>query len=131
MQTWILAVLALFVLQTYLPATIRYLLAGPGTLGRLRVALGPRDEQPPLSPVGGRAARALANMQEAMPIFLALSLLHVAKGTGDGSAAQGAMIFFLARVAYVPAYLWGVSGLRSAVWGVSWVGLGWMIAALW
>ena len=131
MQTCILAVLALFVLQTYLPATIRYLLAGPGTLDRLRVALGPRDEQPPLSPMGGRAARALANMQEAMPVFLGLALLHVAKGTAEGLPTTGAMVFFLARVLYVPSYLSGISGLRSLVWGVSWVGLGMMIAALW
>ena len=131
MQTWILAVLALFVVQTYLPATIRYLLAGPGTLDRLRVALGPRDEQPPLSPMGGRAARALANMQEAMPVFLGLALLHVAKGTAEGPPTTGAMVFFLARTLYVPSYLSGISGLRSLIWGVSWVGLGMMIAALW
>lgn len=130
MQTWILAVLALFVVQTYLPSISRYLLAGPGTLERLRGAMGPRDEVPPLSPVGGRAARALANMHEAMPVFLALSLLHVARGTGDGPAATGAMIFFFARLAYVPAYMVGVLGLRSAIWGLSWFGLGSMIAAL-
>lgn len=130
MQTWILAVLALFVVQTYLPAVYRTLRAGPGTTDRLRYAVGSRDEQPPLSPVGGRAVRALANMQEAMPVFLGLALLHVAKGTAEGLATTGAQIFFVARALYVPAYLTALPGARSLIWGVSWIGLGTMIVAL-
>jgi hypothetical protein len=87
--TVIFAVLGLYVAQTLLPPTIRYLLAGPGTFARLRVALGPRDDPPPLPVLGGRAERVL----------------------------------------YVPAYLSGVPGLRSAVWVASWVGLCLMLAA--
>lgn len=126
----ILAVLGLFVVQTLLPPSIRYLLAGPGTAKRLQVALGPRDEQPPLSTTGRRAERALANMHEALPVFLALALLHVVRGTDAGSAVQGAWLFLAARVAYVPAYLSAVSGLRSIIWVASWIGLGLMIAPL-
>jgi uncharacterized MAPEG superfamily protein len=127
---WILAALAVFVVQTMMPATTRYLLAGPGTLARLRVALGPRDEQPPLSAIGGRSARALANMQEALPVFLTLALLHVMRGTGDTTAISGAALFVAARIAYVPAYLAGWMGVRSTIWVVSWLGLGAMIVAL-
>jgi hypothetical protein len=39
MTAAILCVLGLFVLQTLLPAAIRYLLAGPGTGARLELAL--------------------------------------------------------------------------------------------
>lgn len=126
----ILAVLGLFVIQTLLPATFRYLLAGPGTVARLRIALGSRDEQPPLSVMGHRAERALANVYEALPVFLALALLHAFRGTAAGMALQGAWLFALARTLYVPAYLAGVFGLRSVIWVVSWIGLALMIAAL-
>jgi uncharacterized MAPEG superfamily protein len=121
---WIVAALAVFVVQTMIPATIRYLLAGPGTIQRLRIALGPRDEQPALSIVGGRAARALANMQEALPVFLTLAFLHVVRASDDGLAIAGAAIFVAARSAYVPAYLAGWPGVRSAIWVASWCGLG-------
>ena len=130
MITWILAALAVFVAQTMMPATIRYLMAGPGGLARLRIALGPRDEEPPLSLVGGRAARALANMHEALPVFLAIALLHVARASDDSIATSGAALFVVARAVYVPAYLVGWPGVRSTIWIVSWLGLGAMIAPL-
>lgn len=130
MIAWILAVLGLFVLQTLLPPVLRYLLAGAGTTQRLRVALGARDEQPPLSPLGGRAQRALDNMHEALPVFITLAILHVVQKTAAPLAVHGAALFLLARVVYVPAYMSGVAGVRSAVWVVSWVGLAMMIAAL-
>ena len=57
----ILLVLALFVLQTLLPNRFREK-GAPNGNSRLAEALGPRDDQPPLTRVGGRAARALANM---------------------------------------------------------------------
>jgi uncharacterized MAPEG superfamily protein len=128
--TWILAALTLFVVQTMIPATTRYLLAGPGTIERLRVALGPRDLEPPLSAVGARAARALANMHEALPVFLTLAILHAVRPHAEELATTGAAIFVIARVAYVPAYLSGWTGVRSAIWVVSWAGLSAMIVAL-
>jgi uncharacterized MAPEG superfamily protein len=125
----VFAVLGLFVAQTLLPPTIRYLLAGPGTRARLQIALGPRDHAPPLPALGGRAERALHNLQEALPVFLTAALLHVIQGTAEGQATLGAQIFLAARVLYVPAYLSGVPGLRSAVWIASWAGLGLLLAA--
>lgn len=126
----ILGVLALFVAQTLLPATFRYLLAGAGTGARLKIALGPRDTQPPLSTVGARAERALINMRDALPVFVAVALLLVLRGVDEGLAIQGAWIFLIARIFYVPAYLAGMFGVRSAIWVVSWVGLIAMIFAL-
>jgi uncharacterized MAPEG superfamily protein len=127
---WILVVLALFVVQTWLPGTIRYLLSGRGVGPRLRIALGSRDEQPPLSRLGGRAQRALDNMHEAMPVFLALAILHVFRRTPGELATTGSAVFSIARTAYVPAYISGIPGLRSAVWAVSCIGLGLMVVAL-
>jgi uncharacterized MAPEG superfamily protein len=77
-----------------------------------------------------RAERALTNMYEALPVFLAIGLLLVVRGVNDGLAIQGAWIFLISRIVYVPAYLAGVFGIRSVVWVVSWVGLVMMIVAL-
>jgi uncharacterized MAPEG superfamily protein len=129
MVSWILAVLALFVIQSMLPACFRYALDKADGVA-WRTILGPRDEQPPLPVMGGRAARALGNLQESLPVFLTLALLHVFQKTEAGLAEQGAAIFLVARVLYVPAYLSGIGGVRSLVWSVGWVGLGLMIAAL-
>ncbi|MEZ4240539.1 MAG: MAPEG family protein [Myxococcota bacterium] len=129
MEPIIAWVLALFFVQTLLSPAIRYLHARAGLAGRLRIALGPRDQPPPETPLSARSARALANLQEALPIFLTVALLHVHRGTGAAAAPWGAA-FALARTLYVPAYLSGVPGLRSAVWVSSWIGLGGMIVAL-
>lgn len=126
----ILWFLALFVVQTLLPATCRYLLAGSGIGSRLKIALGSRDAQPPLSTVGARAERALINAHEALPVFMAAALLLVIHGVNDGLAVHGAWIFLISRILYVPAYLAGLFGIRSAIWIVSWVGLMMMIIAL-
>lgn len=116
----ILLVLALFVVQTLLPASFRYM--GKDAGRNLPLALGPRDEPPPQSKIGGRAERALANMHEALPVFLALALLNLFLGTG-AMATTGATVFLVARVLYVPAYLAGVMGVRTLIWIASVVGL--------
>jgi uncharacterized MAPEG superfamily protein len=117
----ILLVLALFVVQTLLPNRFRERGAVGGG-ARLAEALGPRDELPPLTRVGGRAERALANMHEALPVFLTLALLNLILGTG-ALATTGATVFLVARVLYVPAYLAGVVGVRTLIWMAAVVGL--------
>jgi uncharacterized MAPEG superfamily protein len=124
----ILLVLALFVLQTLLPACCRYM-SGPQAGKKLLMALGPRDDPPPQTRVGGRAERALANMHEALPVFLALALVNLIVGTGD-LAVTGATVFLVARVLYIPAYLAGVTGVRTLTWAVSIVGLVMMLVPL-
>jgi len=117
----ILLVLALFVLQTLLPNRFREPRAG-GPGAKLAEALGPRDDQPPLTRIGGRAERALANMHEALPVFLTLALLNLILGTG-AMATTGATVFFVARVLYVPAYLAGTPVVRTLIWIAGVVGL--------
>ena len=126
----VLLVLALFVAQTLLPNRFREPVpAGAG--GKLSDSpLGPRDHQPPLTVVGGRAARALANMQEALPVFLALALMNMIVGTAAAMALTGAWVFFIARLLYVPAYLAGVPVIRTLIWVGGWVGLVMMLIPL-
>ena len=79
---------------------------------------------------GARAERALINVHEALPVFVVIGLLLVVRGVNDGLGIQGAWIFLISRILYVPAYLGGVFGIRSAIWVVSWVGLVMMVIAL-
>jgi uncharacterized MAPEG superfamily protein len=72
----------------------------------------------------------LTNLQEALPVFLTLALLHVGRGSIEASALYGAWTFFVARALYVPAYLSGIAGIRLAVWVLSWLGLAPMVATL-
>jgi len=125
----ILLVLALFVLQTLLPNRFRERRATGGA-ARLAEALGPRDDLPPLTRIGGRAERALANMHEALPVFLALALLNIITGTAASLAITGATVFLVARVLYVPVYLAGVTGVCTLIWMAGVVGLVMMLIPL-
>jgi uncharacterized MAPEG superfamily protein len=85
---------------------------------------GPRDgDQKPLGEMAGRAERALKNFQETYPVFIALALgLAVTDRTG-GLGAIGAGVWFVARIVYVPLYLFGIRYVRSLSWLVSILGL--------
>ncbi|MCB1357110.1 MAG: MAPEG family protein [Maritimibacter sp.] len=124
---WILAVLALFFVQTLLPNMARAASGDPVQRAWLK---GSRDEAPPHNVMSGRMQRALVNMFEALPVFLPLAVLAVAMERSGGWAATGAAVFFLARVAYIPAYASGIVPLRSLVWGIGHAGLGMMVAGL-
>ncbi len=122
----ILAVLALYVMQTFLPSAIMSRAKGPEVM---HYAGGPRDEPLELTIPAARAARALQNMSEALFVFLPLALLAVMFEL-DGLAVWGAAIFLLARIAYVPAYITAIGLTRSIVWTIGHVGLGMMIWAV-
>jgi uncharacterized MAPEG superfamily protein len=124
----VLLVLALFVLQTLLPGRFREP-SPEGGKGKLVENLGNRDHMRPLTVVGQRATRALANMHEALPVFLALALMNMIVGTAP-AAVTGATVFLVARVLYVGVYVAGVAVVRTLLWVVGWVGLALMIAPL-
>jgi len=125
----ILLVLALFVIQTLLPGRFREA-PPPGGESKLAENLGPRDQMRPLTVTGQRAARALTNMHEALPVFLGLALMNLIVAPEAGLAVTGAWVFLIARIVYVPLYLGGVPAVRTLAWVASWVGLILMLVPL-
>lgn len=98
---------------------------GPGYL------FSPRDEpREPQNIVSRRLKRALDNLLETYPAFVALALALTVTGKGGGVAAAGAWIYLAARIVYVALYAAGVPVLRTLFWMASFVGLAMMLYRL-
>lgn len=78
--------------------------------------LGSRDGIAPQGAALARAKRATQNMLEAMIMFAPLVLIAHAAGRLNEMTALGAAIFFWSRVAYAPAYWFGIPVARSLIW---------------
>lgn len=109
LPTIILLVLALYMLQIFLQETSRFGFDVRGIVGN-------RDNPPELTVMAARLDRAKRNMQEALPMFLGLALLALAMGRDTRLVTDAALVFLIARVVYVPAYMSGIPVLRSVVW---------------
>ena len=84
-----------------------------------------RDEPPkPEGALLGRAERALKNFLETWPAFIILAVVANFAAPGDALVFWGAIVWYVARVVYLPLYLFGTFMVRSLVWCVSAVGLG-------
>ena len=92
----------------------------------MRGIVGNRDDPPEMSIVAARLDRAKNNMLEALPIFLALALLAMVTDHDSRAVRSAALVFLVARVVYVPAYLSGIPMFRSLVWLIGTVGLAMM-----
>lgn len=93
------------------------------------VQLGPayilsaRDEAREPQGVAGRVARAYRNLLESFAQYAtALFIVH-ASGTNGFLCIVGAWIFFLGRLAYLPAYVFAPSGIRPFCWMVAQLGV--------
>jgi uncharacterized MAPEG superfamily protein len=94
----------------------------------LAYLVGPRDVPMELKGVtAGRAKRALGNYVENLVAFVALDLAFIALHL---SAGIWPTVWILARILYLPLYLFGVVYLRSLVWGVSIVAILMMLVRL-
>jgi len=82
-----------------------------------------RDEARPDGPLLGRAERALRNFQEAWLVYVILILIGNFAHPGDPWIFWGAIVYLVARVAYLPLYLSGVPMVRSLAWSVAILGL--------
>jgi uncharacterized MAPEG superfamily protein len=75
----------------------------------------------------GRATRALANYVENLVPFVALDLALIATHISGGF---GPTLWILARIVYIPLYLFAVTYGRTAAWAISVVGLVMMFTRL-
>lgn len=80
---------------------------------------GPRDEGVTLKGrTTARLQRAFANHMEGLVLF-AVAVLVIAVAEKSFWLTQGAaVLYLLARIAYVPAYAFGWTPWRSVIWGV-------------
>ena len=100
-------------------------------LGFLAYSFSPRDALPtPNGLAWGRATRALHNYVENLSPFVAMALALIATGHAGGLGAVGATIWIVARILYLPIYVMGVVYVRTALWGVSVIGLLMMLVRL-
>ena len=103
----IFLVLFLLLVQVALPG--RYLTEQVGTDAQI----GPRDELPEPSRALARSRRALANLQETLPIFLTLALLSIMLGEQGWLSLAGGALYWLARSAHAYCYMRGLTPWRS------------------
>lgn len=86
-------------------------------------AASSRDDPPPKSDLEARADRALRNFQETWLVFVILILIAHLAMPGDPLIFWGAIVWGVARLAYLPLYLAGTFMIRSLVWNVALIGL--------
>lgn len=109
-------VLLLLLVQVSLPG--RYLTAQVGNAAQM----GPRDDLPEPTRELARSRRALANLQETLPIFLTLAILSVALGEQGWLSLIGGVLYLLARIAHVYCYMRALTPWRSLSFLASLVG---------
>ncbi len=129
MISYILWALLLYFLYVTVHAVLK-LQSSKGDGNLLAVGLGPRDTVLEKSVASQRCGRAQRNMEESLFFFLPLALLLIITDKADGWGLTGALIFVIARAAYLPVYFMGVFALRTLVWTVGTVGLVMMVLRL-
>ena len=109
--------LVLALVQILLPAMMR-----TGETGLSYNASARDDKGPPVGKITGRLQRAQRNLFETLPVIAAgLIVAHIA-GRNGALTWWGAMLYFWARIVYLPLYALGVPYVRSLVWLVSLLG---------
>ena len=119
-------VLILAIVQIFWAASARTAERG------LKWNAGARDEAvAPPGKLAGRLDRAQANLFETLPIFaIAVIMAHVTGKDGGPLTLWGTHLYLFGRVIYLPLYAFGVAYIRTLAWGVAFVGMGMVIAAL-
>ncbi len=83
-----------------------------------KAALKPRDEPIQLTGKAGRVHRAMNNHFEGLILFAIACLVITVSDQSTGFTAGCAYIYLIARVIYVPAYVFGWVPWRSVIWSV-------------
>lgn len=89
----------------------------------VQYALTARDNEAPPTPYTARSEKALRNFLETYGLFVALALASAVAGESNVLTQWGALLYFVARIVYLPLYVFGIPMWRSLVWIVSLIGL--------
>lgn len=124
-EIWVLGWSAVLLLVTIVAQATAGADRGPGYL------MSARDEaRESRSVIAARLSRAVRNMLETYPAFIAIIVALVVTGKTGGLAATGALLWLAARVVYVPVYAAGIPVVRTLVWLASILGLVLMLVRL-
>ena len=96
----------------------------------LKWGLGSRDAPIEKSALQGRFARTVQNQIEAMLMYLPLMALVLMLDRTSSLTEIAAWLVILGRAVFIPCYLFGVFGLRSAAYGTGMIGIFMTIWAL-
>lgn len=80
--------------------------------------LSSRDETRTVSGMSGRLKRALDNSVVAMVLFAPAVLILVMTQSTSAQTLLLAKVFLIARIIYLPAYAFKLTGLRTLAWSV-------------
>lgn len=130
MSTTLTLVLYMAIITLALTLVASLVRAQAWTPNGLMVAFGNREKLPEATPFAGRAERTARNTLDHFVLFAAIALAAHALSPANPQVLQGAQVFFIARMVYIPVYYLGLKFVRTAVWTVSIVGLGIMLAAV-
>ncbi|PQO21865.1 hypothetical protein C2I36_16025 [Rhodobacteraceae bacterium WD3A24] len=114
-----LSILALYGLVVAL--TLLAQATGAATQLGMGYALSARDEQRPAAGVPARLERAKRNSVTAMALFAPAILILALRDAFTADTLLAAQVFLVARVIYVPAYAFGIRGLRTLVWMIGFI----------
>ena len=82
-------------------------------------ALGPRDQKIDLTGTAGRLQRAMNNHFEGLILFTIACVVLSVSGQSTPFTQAGTWVYLGTIIAYVPAYVFGLSPWRSLIWQVS------------
>jgi uncharacterized MAPEG superfamily protein len=84
-------------------------------------ALTARDQPRPLTGMAGRSQRALNNHFEGLILFTIAVLTVYLTDKTSGLTGNLAWAYLIARILYIPAYLFGLNPWRTVIWFVGWL----------
>lgn len=105
-----------------------YSVAGQAAVGT-KTALKPRDEPVHLPGKAGRIHRAMNNHFEGLILFTIACLVVTLSGQSTPFTASCAYAYLVARVLYIPAYVFGWVPWRSLIWSVGFLATALMLIA--
>jgi uncharacterized MAPEG superfamily protein len=100
------------------------------TLQGLNYSLSNREEPLDTNALAHRADRTASNTMENFVLFLGLASVAMASAATSPLILQGAELFLLARLVFVPVYYVGITYVRTLVWLVGVAGLIMMLMGL-